>query len=520
MHPHTMASWQQAERLLQSGQPAQAGAIYQALAAEPELAAICNLRLSLIASREGDLRLATARALAAWEAKGSDPDLLDMVCKRLYSLGELGKAVDVAMSPAMLASRNPIPLAELGKLMSDAMLPEQALTLVRRSRELGLDSAAVRYLLGLNLMYAGRVDEAEAELEAALRQDPRLAHAAWTLAKLRTQTPDSNHVERLRDALASMGEERGDAVLLHYALFKELDDLGRHDEAWASLERGMRLRRAQVRYDADATRALFEHLAGVTGKPSSPPPSTADEATPIFIVGMPRSGTTLLERILGAHAQVADAGELHDFTRQLRWVANRAGSPYLDLDLAMRLQNADLAQAGRRYIEQTRWRSGGKAFFTDKMPANFLNLGYIAQALPHARILHMVREPMDTCFSNLKEFFAGPYAHSYDQVEMADYYLRYQRLMDHWRTQFPGRILDVHYDQLASDPERVAREVLGFCGLPWQEGLLDIQARTGSVATASAMQVREPIRRRSSAQWAPYAQYLEPMRVRLEAGLA
>lgn len=516
MRQQSLMSWQQAENLLAAGDSPGASGLYEALTGDVELAAMARLRLSLIASRQGNLRRATDEALAAWRASRPDPELLDMVCKRLYSLGELEHAVAIATSDAMLASGNPVILAELGKLMSDAMLPEQSLLLLQRAYDIRPSSAALRYLLGLNLLYCGRAGEAEVHLEEAIAQDPNLAHAAWALAKLRRQTPDHNHVDRLRASVAAMGAGRGDAVLLHYALFKELDDLDRVDEAWAALDRAMQARRKQVRYDAAATRQMFDYLSTLTAQPPLP---VADEqgATPIFIVGMPRSGTTLLERILGAHSQVADAGELHDFTWQMRWMANRAGSPYPDITLARSMEGVDFAELGSRYVSHTRWRAKGKPFFTDKMPANFLNIGYIGRALPHARILHMSRDPMDTCFSNLKEFFAGPYSHSYDQAEMADYYLRYERLMDHWREQFPGRILDVSYERLAAQPESVAREVLAFCGLPWQQGLVDIEARAGSVATASSVQVREPIHRRSIAQWRRYERYLQPMQEVLAA---
>jgi hypothetical protein len=276
----------------------------------------------------------------------------------------------------------------------------------------------------------------------------------------------------------------------------------------------MRLRRRQVRHDANATEALFAHLGQL--RPELPAsPSTDAAAVPIFIVGMPRTGTTLLERILGNHSQVADAGELHDFVWQLRWMCNRGGGAYLDLDLARAAEGIEFAELGRRYLEKTRWRTRGKAFFTDKMPANFVNVGYILRALPQARILHMTRDPMDTCFSNLREHFAAAYAHSYDQVEMADYYRQYRQLMAHWRSLYPERILDVRYGELTVEPEVVSRKVMEFCGLPWEEGVADVDRRSGTVATASAVQVREPIHQRFAERWRTYEQHLRPMRERL-----
>jgi tetratricopeptide (TPR) repeat protein len=386
--------------------------------------------------------------------------------------------------------------------------------LLERARALGVDSAAIHYLIGFSQTQLGDMATAETELENCLKANPDFALAARALSKLKKQTTADNHVERLRASIARTGPGHEDAALLQYALFKELDDIGERDAAWQALDEGMRLRRRQVNHDAAAEQSLFEYLRGVGGQSEQDAEETAGPL-PIFIVGMPRSGTTLLERILGAHAQVADAGELRDVLTQLRWMCDRAGPPHLDLDLAQRAENIDWSELGGRYLGHTRWRAQGRAFYTDKLPANFMHVGYIARALPRAPILHMVRDPMDTCFSNLKEHFANAYHHSYDQLEMADHYHQYRQLMAHWHARFPGRILDVHYADLVVDPERVARDVLAFCGLPWQDGIVDIDRRSGPVATASATQVREPIHQRFVEQWRRYESQLAPMRERL-----
>ena len=514
MQPQSLQAWQSAERLLNAQQFDQASAAYATLIGDRELAPMAHLRLSLIAGRQGRLQEATQHAVKAWEARQPDADLLDMIAKRLFSVGELELAAGVSTYDAVLTSRNPVIHAELAKLMSDAMLPEQALVLLRRAMEIGLDNGPMRYLLGLSLMQTGDLDGAERELEDALRVEPDFAHAAWSLAKLRTWTASNNHVERLRADIARVGENRQESALFHYALFKELDDLGRADEAWPVLETAMRLRRRMVPFDGANAQALFEYLGAFKGGESDFAKGDGD-ATPIFIVGMPRSGTTLLEHMLGAHTQVADAGELHDFTRQLRYMANLQGPPQLDLALAKKSEGIDFAELGRRYLDHTRWRTQDKPYFTDKMPANFLNVGYIARALPHAKFIHVMRDPMDTCFSNLKEHFAGFYGHTYDQNEMADYYKGYRQLMAHWRRLYPDRILDVRYGELTVDTKNVMTEVLEFLGLPFEDAVLDPSARSGSVATASATQVREPIHQRSKEQWRRYEQQLAPMKERL-----
>ena len=399
--------------------------------------------------------------------------------------------------------------------MSVYVLPVQALALLERARALGLDSAAIRYLIGISQTHLGDIAAAQSELENCLKADPDFTLAARALSKLKKQTVADNHIAQLRASIARTGPGHEDAPLLQYSLFKELDDLGERDAAWQALSEGMRLRRRQVKYDTAAEQALFEYLRGMDAAPAHASEAPAIGSLPIFIVGMPRSGTTLLERILGAHAQVADAGELRDVLTQLRWMCDRGGPPHLDLDLARRAESCDWSELGRRYLDHTQWRAQGRPFYTDKLPANFMHVGYIARALPRAPILHMVRDPMDTCFSNLKEHFANAYHHSYDQLEMADHFHQYRQLMAHWHAQVPGQILDVHYADLVAEPERVAREVLAFCGLPWQDGIVDIDQRSGPVATASAMQVREPIHQRFVGQWRRYESQLVPMRERL-----
>jgi tetratricopeptide (TPR) repeat protein len=287
MQPQSLQAWQSAERLLNAQQFDQARAAYASLVDDAVLAPMAHLRLSLIAGRQGRLRDATRHAIDAWQARQPDADLLDMIAKRLFSVGELELAAGVASYDAVLTAGNPVIHAELGKLMSDVALPDHALPLLRRARELGIDTGPLHYLLGLSLMYAGDIEGAERELEDALRLEPDFAHAAWSLAKLRTWTGDRNHVERLRADIARVGENKQESALFHYALFKELDDLGRTEEAWPVLETAMRLRRRMVHHDPAQTQALFDHLGRMDATPSMFDRQDGD-ATPVFIVGMPR----------------------------------------------------------------------------------------------------------------------------------------------------------------------------------------------------------------------------------------
>lgn len=233
---------------------------------------------------------------------------------------------------------------------------------------------------------------------------------------------------------------------------------------------------------------------------------------PIFVVGMPRSGTTLLERILGNHSQVTPAGELADFSRQWRWVADRHGHKLLDPDMVKAAGDIDFAEVGRRYLWQTQWRAGGRPYYVDKLPPNFMLAGFIRRALPQAKILHMARDPMDLCFSNYRALFGDAFAYSYELDALVAHHRQYRRLMDHWRQVLPGAIHDVHYTALVQDTEATARALLDFCGLPFEAGCIDTAGNPAPVATLSSAQVRERIHTRGIREWQPYASQLATLR--------
>lgn len=505
-----LATWQAAEQHRAQGRTEAAAADYQRLATHEDWVAPARLRLAQLALAGGRLREAVAQALLAGQADETDPVVLEAVLELHCQVGELEQALALAARPALVQALDAAVQQGVGERLQEQSFPAEAQGFLQRARQLGADNPRLHYQLGLSALYTGELDAAEAAFEACLARQPLHAAAHRQLAKLRRATPERNHVPRLRAALAAMPANYPDAPPLHYALFKELDDLGDTDAAWSALEAGMRARRAQLQYDPAAEAAVFERLMQVDGQGAH---TVAEPGpAPVFILGQPRSGTTLLERILGGADAVADAGELRDFGFQLRWCADLMGPPGPDLALLEAAERVDPAELGRRYLQHTQWHARGKPLYTDKLPANFLWLGHIARALPQAKFLHLVREPMDVGFSNLKELFADAYPHSYDQAEMGAHLRRYQALMAHWHRAFPGRILDVPYEDLVKDTEATARRVLDFLGLPWQPGVADIATRTGAVATASAVQLREPVHARFLGQWKRYARQLEPMR--------
>lgn len=507
--------WERAEQHLAASKPDAARAALEALVLLDPAHVMARLRLSTLATHQGRYRDSLAQLMAIVAHRPDDPYLLTMLAGMLHRLGEAAAAIQCLGRDSLRVSGNRALLLEAAQLASQLEQADLANDLLDEVERLdGADPASLYSRATLQL-FDGQLDSAGKTLEACLALAPRHAQAHWALSRVRRQGKDGNHIHRLK-LLLEQGPDPGSAAYLGFGLFKELDDLGRTDEAWRALELACRAKRQQLNYRVGDERAAFELLHTVRGSetnapavsPASIPPASP---TPIFIVGMPRTGTTLLERILGRHPDVENAGELDDFPLQLRWCADRFSKSFLDAGVLAAAQSESPQVLGNRYLGHASWRARGKAFFTDKMPPNFLHVGLIARALPQARILHMTRHPMDTCFSNLKELFNEAYPYSYDLGELAAHYGRYRRLMAHWHEQFPGRVLDVPYEELVADPVAASQRVFAHCGLQWLPECVEIETGGGRVTTASSVQVREPIHRRAVDGWRRYETQLRPL---------
>lgn len=466
------------------------------------------VQLSYMHSLRGSYRLAEEFALAAARTGATDARILAELLPRLRTFNRAPELL-ACLERAGPPDRMPIPLLiAAGAQLSYLNLPERAIHYLDEARRADPDYPTTLLARTQILTYLGRFDDAERDVERALRRAPEIAQGYWLRAGLRRHTAEANHVDALRRELARPGRSTEDIALLSFALHKELDDLQRYEEAWHALMQGCRAKRSRLHYDPRTTKQLFDALLTFEGKVTAP---DAGGPTPIFIVGMHRSGTTLLEQMLAGHPEVAGLGELYDFTSAMRHTTDHHCKGVIDATLVERARSVDLGVAGERYLDGVRWRLGESRYFTDKLPSNFLNIGFIAHALPHAKILHMVRDPVETCFSNLRELFSDANPYSYDLGELADYYGCYANLMKHWRARFADRILDVEYAQLLTDPESQLRRVMDFCGLPFDRRMLDLGSRPRGVVTASAVQVREGIVVRDRPKWAPYERWLAPL---------
>jgi tetratricopeptide (TPR) repeat protein len=382
------------------------------------------------------------------------------------------------------------------------------------------ENVEFRYNLATTLNFLGRVDEAEAALEALIARAPGSARAHHLLAGLRKQTMQHNHVERLTQTHWASNDGR-DRLLLGYALAKELEDLDRPAEALERLCAVNAEHRKSLPYEFARDAAVFDAIEASWSAHAPAPVHEPVVDAPIFVIGMPRTGTTLVDRILSSHPEVESAGELQAMPLAVKRVAGTRSRTVLDPETIAAATGADMAQVGRDYLRTAQHHRRDLACrFTDKFPGNFHYAGFIARAFSSAPIVCLRRNPMDTVLANFRNLFATTsryYDYSYDLLDIAAYYARFDRLMAFWREALPGRVLELRYEDLVADQEGETRRLLAHCGLEWSDRCLSFHTNAAPVATPSAAQVRQPIYANSVARWKQHAQVLAPVQRFFEA---
>ena len=395
---------------------------------------------------------------------------------------------------------------------------EQAATCAIRVASLKPYDAQAVHTKASTLIAVGRMDEAETLLDELISRTPDDAEAWYNRAMIRRQTPVRNHVAALRAALAARSPGAA-PVALYYALAKELEDLGEYAESFAALAQGAAARRKALSYGVETDEQLIETIIrGFDRAWYERAAPGYDVEGPIFIVGLPRSGTTLAERILMRHEQVATVGEVNDFPLAVTRLAGPSGSKE---ELMRSATRVDPRALGESYWSAIQGYGHSRPFVVDKRPLNFLYLGLIARALPRARIVHLRRHPLASCYAMYKTMFRTGYPFTYDLDTLGRYYVAYQRLMNHWRALLPGRFLDLDYEALVEDQEGTTHRLLEHCGLPWHDACLRFHENPAPTAIASAAQVRRPIYRESLDLWRNYRKELAPLaRLLAHSGVA
>ena len=431
-------------------------------------------------------------------------------CQRRWA-----EALELARTPRPMLALDPISRNIIGAtLMSVGMGAEAAPHLEFAASHL-TDRPDVLFNLATVYRSLGRPDDAVKVLEKILQFAPGHLPVYELLSDLRKARPDDNQVSRLKSVRPRFANE-SDRAHIDYALFKQLNDLGQYEEAWTVLARANHAEAAEVKWSlaqeqatADAMRQLQASIPSSTGaQPASP--------RPIFIISLPRSGSTLIERVFAAHSKVRSLGELETFGRELKAASGLDPNPYIDARVAT-AGPIDWSAVGKGYREEIAGLADGAEVITDKMPLNWWYAPAIAAALPDASILHIRREPMDALFGAFKLSFGAGFTWCYRQEDMAAHYGVYRRLVADWRKALGERFIEVDYEALVRDPATVTPQMLAACGLDFEEACLQPHLSVGSVSTPSAGQVREPITAANIGSWRRYATQLEPLRALLQA---
>lgn len=405
-----------------------------------------------------------------------------------------------------------------GSLANHCNRPALALEYYAKARALLGEQPGLLYDIAVAQFFTGDFDGAEANLDRMLAMTPAAGHAMYLRATLRRQSHTANHVQDLQARLArGLAPADAEAAAL-YALSKELADLGEHERAFSTLEAAARTKRSTLQYSVSTeAAAIGEVMQAYDASVMASHTEGHGDGGAIFIVGMPRTGTTLVERLLVQQGSVVSAGELLDFGNLVGEYAQRSLDPARGETPAQASLRIDFASLGREYMRGAREAAMGSPRFIDKMPVNYLYCGLIRKALPEARIIHLRRDPLDCCYAVYKTQFFNAYHFSYTLEELADYYIAYHRMMEHWHSVMPGAILEVRYEELVDDTEAQARRIIGWCGLPWDPAILSASPDKVAFATASAAQVREPVHRRSVGSSRRHLAALRPLVERLAA---
>jgi tetratricopeptide (TPR) repeat protein len=431
--------------------------------------------------------------------------------KCLFFSGEARQALAGAETAAKIIGDAPQALDALGAIFGLLGRHRRAADFFRRAIAARGDVAQYHFNLAATERMAGMLDAAEAHCDAAISLDRHYSLAHYLRSDLRTQSAERNHIAEM-EALIKEGKlSRPGETMLRFALAKELEDVEQHGRALDHVEAGSDLQRGSIRYDSRAEIAEIDRIIRTQTRAwlNACPPGSA-VADPVFVLGLPRTGTTLVERIVASHSAMISAGETGAFAVELRRAMKAAAS------------RLDMADIGRRYIGSVAAiHVPPSRRFVDKTLQNYLHCGMIHAALPRAKIILIQRRPLDACWAIYKAHFQGKFLFSYQQIELAEYFLAFRRLARHWKSTLPSHaLLEVNYEDIVSNPAAESRRLIEFAGLPWQDEVLRFHESPAPSATASAVQIRRPIYASSIGKWRHHSERLQPLRARLASELA
>jgi len=432
--------------------------------------------------------------------------------KALTTLGHQNAAKLVADRAATLHCDDAYILDTIGVIYSRTGYHEKAIDFFEQAVKLDGEPANFYYNLAASQQFLGNFEHAETAYLSTLERDPK-AHRAWSsLVGLKRQSESDNHLSRLTQLFDELACDADAALHLGHAIAKTLEDLGHYEDSLNWLHKAKKLKRASLGSASFTYQELFKAAKKLPVSARADASNPTNDA-PIFIIGLPRTGTTLVDRIISSHSQVTAAGELNVFPGLIKNATKTKSNMVLDSETMLKAHEVSLPKIGQAYVHDTNSLARGAERITDKMPLNFFYAGLIHQALPNARIIVLRRGAMDSCLSNYRQLLTlqhSYYQYTYNLDDTAAFYRSFDSLMTHWREHLPSdRFMEVRYEDIVLDQENQTRRLLEFCGLDWEEACLRFHENTAPVSTASSVQVRQPLYSGSIGRWQRYGNKLD-----------
>ncbi len=492
------------------------------IAAQPGNISALNKMAVVCATQSRFPQAARYLRLAISISPGHFPAHLDL-CKVTREMGLLDESIAAGRKAVELKADDPRAHSSLALSYECFGQHLQAHTHYLRAAELAPADIQRQFACGISHIGIGEKERARELLEQVTVMDANHAQAHWMLSRLsRCPSPEDSRVKHLESLLSTSDSDDETRVYLHFALGKMYEDCGHYDQAFEHFAAGNRIENARFHYRPADYRRHVEKLMATWSCTflSSLHDAGSPSRLPLFIVGLPRSGTTLVEQILASHPAVYGAGELSWFAKTEHDLAEFTGSNQTYPDCVTALQKPHIEALAEKYLAYLNTLAEQKDYqhVTDKMPSNFERIGLIKALFPNARIIHCMRDPLDNAISQFCLLFRGSMEYSHDLYNLGTHYADYQRLMSHWKTCLPGQILDIEYEALVADHESEIRRLLTFLELPWDDACLNFFAAKRAVRTSSDFQVRSPIYSSSVGRWKHYEKFLEPLHRGLRDG--
>lgn len=481
--------------------------------------------LATIASDYGNHTKAVELFSRSANLEPNNPYYQAYLGQALTTVGEQQSAKEAADTAAKLVIDDAHLADTIGVIYSRTGFHEKAVPFFKRAVSLNKKPANFHYNLAASQQFLGLFELAEQSYFKTLSRDSN-AYRAWSsIVGLKRQTEENNHLNKLIPLFNLLANEEDASLHLGHAIAKTLEDLGRYEESLEWLHKAKHLKLNNTNAQSFSYNRLFEAAmstatdakgATTTSESLSKSHNPADNDEPIFIIGLPRTGTTLVDRILSSHSDVTAAGELNIFPGLIKKTTCTGSNMVMDAETfqkSSQLSSKALKKIGDEYKTSAKELSRGAVRFTDKMPLNFFYAGLIHKALPNARIIVLRRGAMDSCLSNYRQLLTvqhSYYHYTYDLKETAKFYCKFDQLMSHWRRHLPAnRFMEVNYEKIVLDQENQTRRLLEFCGLEWQEACMRFHENDAPVSTASSVQVRQPLYSGSIGRWKRYGSKLD-----------